>query len=827
MFFSNQGERTVPKAVGGTELAPNVFNLDQSSLPQNEETIAVDPSGTGRLVGGANDYSGLPEYLGGLGKGLSGYYVSSDDGKSVLKAGSLPSIVLTEYSVPETVQSGGDPVLDVDNAGNFFYASLYYSGDRTAVVIGKSINSNLFGPSPCDPASLCWDTRVAYQGVGVGYWGGTTTTMTWEEQAGPITTAKTTTMATTKTTITTTTITTGGTVTIRYPTFEDKDWIAVDRSSSSYSGSIYVTWTHFSLGGTSILLSRCTNDLACTVLYGPENPLSGGDSDVQFSMPYVDRSGNVYVVWMNLASWPEVQIRFRASQPGGASFGDIKTIHTFEKGGYIYHYLPYDDFRIFSQPKIVVDTSSGGPYSHTGRIYVAWEEFDPSLHWSSVRLSYSDDGGNNWQEPIQVSAGPSSTVTQPQAFFPTLSVDSAGQKAGMLVMAYYSTQFDGFAHRYDVMLASSVDGGSSYAYTRATDQSNEPDSDPFLGGVFIGDYFQIATLNDIAYVHYNANYATKQGWLQQDNYLAVVDLSGVVVTTTPDFVLSITPTSKTYAAGETITFEVSVQAVEGFSEPVTLSVENLPNGYAASFDPPTVVPSGKATLKIATPGSSVTGTQTLLVMAKGGEKEHTTEAAITGQQLPPASPCVIATAALGSVMAPLVQELREFREKYVLRTFAGSAFLEAFNGWYYSFSPYVATSIASNDQAKAAIRMGLYPLLGSLQLGERLFPLVSVNLEVGVLIFGFLVCVILGTIYIAPLAFVTRYRTGRKRRVIVVDLSVAILGLLALALGEALRSLVLAEIGSVAFVISSILAPSAVFLYLPKPTWSKFGRARS
>jgi hypothetical protein len=50
---------------------------------------------------------------------------------------------------------------------------------------------------------------------------------------------------------------------------------------------------------------------------------------------------------------------------------------------------------------ITVDTSDG-PYSHYGRLYVAWAEFS-GLGRSPTDIGYSDDDGAHWTGPIRVS----------------------------------------------------------------------------------------------------------------------------------------------------------------------------------------------------------------------------------------------------------------------------------------------------------------------------------------------------------------------------------------------------------------------------------------
>jgi hypothetical protein len=40
---------------------------------------------------------------------------------------------------------------------------------------------------------------------------------------------------------------------------EDKPWLAVDNSSSTFSGNVYATWTHFTATSSMIFFSRSTN----------------------------------------------------------------------------------------------------------------------------------------------------------------------------------------------------------------------------------------------------------------------------------------------------------------------------------------------------------------------------------------------------------------------------------------------------------------------------------------------------------------------------------------------------------------------------------------
>ena len=78
--------------------------------------------------------------------------------------------------------------------------------------------------------------------------------------------------------------------------------------------------------------------------------------------------------------------------------------------------------------------------------------------------------------------------------------------------------------------------------------------------------------------------------------------------------------------------------------------------------------------------------------------------------------CLIATATFGSELSPKVSFLRSFRDREVLSTFAGRCFMEVFNRFYYSWSPYVADFIRKNAIVRATSKILLYPLIMILSL---------------------------------------------------------------------------------------------------------------
>jgi len=78
--------------------------------------------------------------------------------------------------------------------------------------------------------------------------------------------------------------------------------------------------------------------------------------------------------------------------------------------------------------------------------------------------------------------------------------------------------------------------------------------------------------------------------------------------------------------------------------------------------------------------------------------------------------CLIATATYGSELAPQVQQLRELRDNTILPTESGSAFMNTFNQFYYSFSPTIADFEREQPIFKEIMKITLTPMLTSLSL---------------------------------------------------------------------------------------------------------------
>ncbi len=171
-----------------------------------------------------------------------------------------------------------------------------------------------------------------------------------------------------------------------------------------------------------------------------------------------------------------------------------------------------------------------------------------------------------------------------------------------------------------------------------------------------------------------------------------------------------------------------------------------------------------------------------------------------------------------------MQLLRNFRDGLVLPTRAGSAFMEVFNAWYYSFSPAVANFISSNGPLRDPIRVMLYPLLGILSISTLAYSAFSATPEFAVVMAGLIASSLIGLVYFTVPALMGVHALLRKRRLDLMRLAKISLASLAIALtmlaiGEIAGSFLLLAIASSAVVLTCIIAvPVLLSVALLRPS---------
>jgi len=146
------------------------------------------------------------------------------------------------------------------------------------------------------------------------------------------------------------------------------------------------------------------------------------------------------------------------------------------------------------------------------------------------------------------------------------------------------------------------------------DTANEPgDGDPIANGF----YDSLGTLVTPSSL-YLAQLCQRLGTQAAAN----IGYSGVCPAAA-DFSVTPAQSSLSVTAGGSASDTVTVSALNGFTGTVALSVNGVPSGATASFNPTSVTGSGSSTVTIAT-GTAATGTYTLTITGTSGGLTHST-----------------------------------------------------------------------------------------------------------------------------------------------------------------------------------------------------------
>jgi len=509
-----------------------VFNLDPSSLEQNEESLAVNPADTQVVLGGTNDYRNA--FTAGV--IATGFDVTSDGARTISADGVLSPT--DPFNTALTFSGAGDPSAAFDGNGNAFMGSLGFFFPGTA------------------PAANAPDNGVFVFSSGAPY-------NTWTQH----------------------TVIADNNPNI----FDDKDWVAADqRTSGTGAGGIYAVWARFGEGispfggpgspirfaasfdhgNTWILLPVPVSATNLCQITGP-NPVDRCP-DNQFSYVVVGASGTVYVSWVNFDTPDQSELVFETSvtvtcttSPACLHVGPVHEVATianpvFETFDFTANRiggLADQRQRVDTIPKMAVDASSG---KTSGRLYLAWEDLNQGSYFnmgpvgffsflgtgcssfpvifnclgrgSEVVLTHSDDHGATWSTPARVDK---QTGSQHDAFNVALSVDPA---TGKVQVTWYDTQSDPGNVNLAVMLRQGTPTASGVKWkgsernvldgfgAKTIDLSS--DIQRQTRGNFAGDYISVASLNGRVYIGWTDTRPMKEGFHQEDNMLASVGEGG-------------------------------------------------------------------------------------------------------------------------------------------------------------------------------------------------------------------------------------------------------------------------------------------------------------
>jgi Secretion system C-terminal sorting domain len=295
--------------------APAQNVMISNTANPNEPSIMMDPKNPNILVAGAN---------------LNNYYLSSDTGQT-----------WTLHSLSSSYGVWGDPVIDVDTAGNFYFFHL------------------------SNPPGGNWIDRIVCQKS-------TDNGNSWND---------------------------GSYAGLNGTKAQDKEWSIVDRSNNN----IYLTWTQFDDYGSSnpadssvILFSRSTDEGNTWSPALRINNVAGdcidSDNTVEGAVPAIGPNGEIYVAWAG----PAGLVFNRSTDHGNTWLNQEIPIDPMPTG---WDYAIPGINRANGLPITKCDLS-GGP--NHGTIYVNWSDQRNGSNDTDIWLSKSTDSGNTWTSPIRV-----------------------------------------------------------------------------------------------------------------------------------------------------------------------------------------------------------------------------------------------------------------------------------------------------------------------------------------------------------------------------------------------------------------------------------------
>jgi hypothetical protein len=260
---------------------------------------------------------------------------------------------------------------------------------------------------------------------------------------------------------------------------QDKHWVAYNYEKDE----IYLTWTQFdkydskeSTDSSLILFSKSTdqgenwtNPKRISFYAGD---CADSDNTVEGAVPTVGPSGEIYVSWTGGKG-----LVFQKSLDGGDTWLEKEQLIYPQIGGWDLEVPGIS--RCNGLPILQCDTSNS---KFRGRLYLNWADQRNGATNTDIFLSYSDDQGKSWVEPIKVNQDKS----EKHQFFTWMAID---QKSGSVYFVYYDRR-NYKDNQTDVYLTKTIDGGKTFKDERISTSPFIPDAK-----MFFGDYTNIAAFD--------------------------------------------------------------------------------------------------------------------------------------------------------------------------------------------------------------------------------------------------------------------------------------------------------------------------------------------
>ena len=406
----------------------NAISKSSASTPESEVHAAVNPTDTTNIVVGPIHLQSsmtLP------------IYYTKNFGQSWSKSTFHPG----PYDQTSSVIGGGDPIFAYDKNGKLYMSWI----DLYVGATFDTIYSGLYWAYSTNGGSTWTQPQTGY--IGQGYIVGST------------------------------------------EVFDDKEWLAVDRSNSPYHNTLYVAWTHLEVGNLGVMVRRKLPGVDSM-----EAPVRVSDPNlmrVQYTSIGVDNNGGVHVTFMGTYDALNFGIYTASSSDGGKTFGpsvkisdaDIPGQSSDATGDLIYGIRPNGNYPC---PHLSIDTAN------TGNLYEVWCALGTTVdsgHGTDIFFSRSTNNGSDWS-PASVINNDRDTDNGAFSshFYPTIAVDGKGKISG----CWYDRREDPNDQIGRYYIGQSTDQGKTW--TNAPVASKPMDFSVVMNGngnFGIGEYTQV------------------------------------------------------------------------------------------------------------------------------------------------------------------------------------------------------------------------------------------------------------------------------------------------------------------------------------------------
>jgi hypothetical protein len=409
----------------------------------------------------------------------------------------LPSPFAPDYGSTDFLAAGASTAAITSGGDqNVSSSSNSYEGETSAAATGSIIvgTSNHIYPGSCNaaaPSGSFGDCAVAFytssdgttwtRGTISRTWGGTTFGITFDPAidydkngnfyfsfgGAPLSGSYPNSIAVSKSTNGTNWSTPVSVTFNKRSSFDDKYYIAVDRSNTTFANRIYVSWDRNSGNNQLLYISYSSNGGTTW-----SSPIKVNDGKTKFervigAYPAVDQNtGVVYDSWHDYA---KNIIYVDKSSNGGVSWGTDVAAATTHAG--------------FGTDIGCVGGRSQGPahaikVGPSGTIYLAYADpvtSGPTSRKFDILLTKSTNNGATWSAPVVLN----DDNTQTDQFHPTLSVGSNGAGGDKVTVSWYDRRDDPANCSAHVYATQSTDNGATWApNVRLTSAASNFDGNP-------------------------------------------------------------------------------------------------------------------------------------------------------------------------------------------------------------------------------------------------------------------------------------------------------------------------------------------------------------